>query len=252
MLRIALCAVLAGICAPAFADDAAQARAIIERSLKAAGNPAGDEAALISGGKGTVYVSNEAIPHTFTLTVAGNRRRSELSLDLNGNLIPYGRVFNGEKGWIKIGGQVNEMDKAFVREAKEELYTLRVMQLRPLLKDAGFTLSVIGEDKILNEEKTGDRVIVGVRVVAERRRDVRIWFDKQTGLPARMETTVVPEGGTAEVDQVTLYFEYKAFDGVKYPTKILVTQDGRKFLDREFTEYRRLDKVEESWFEKPE
>jgi hypothetical protein len=246
--RFTFAACLPALAAVAGADDAADARAIIEKSLKAAGGPAVEAAVVITRGKGSVFIGDQELPHTFTMTMTATRMRVELELQLNDATIPWVRVFNGQAGWTKIGGNLMEMDKTLAGEIREQIFLARVLQLRPLLTEPGLTLSVIGDDKV------GERAAVGVRIAREKARDIRLYFDKQTWMVLKAETTVIPEGGTAEVDQATLLSEYKDFDGVKHPTKLVTTRDGKKYLDREATEYRRLDKdkVEESWFARPE
>jgi hypothetical protein len=57
--------------------------------------------------------------------------------------------------------------------------------------------------------------------------------------------------GMKGVNTETFYGDYKEIDGVKQPTKVVVHQDGKKFLDTEVTEVKFFDKLEESLFMKP-
>jgi hypothetical protein len=45
--------------------------------------------------------------------------------------------------------------------------------------------------------------------------------------------------------------EYKDFEGVKRPAKMVIERDGNKFLDLEITEIKLLEKLDDNEFQKP-
>ena len=57
--------------------------------------------------------------------------------------------------------------------------------------------------------------------------------------------------GGEEYKQETRFGNYKDVDGVKRPHKIDVLRNGEKYVELEVTEYKILDKLDDSTFEKP-
>jgi hypothetical protein len=246
--RISFAAFVLAFSLPAFADDAADARAIVEKAFKAhGGQKAGAAATVAVKSKGTVFAGGMEIPYSgTTYATRPDKQRVELTMEIMGNSVLFVSVFNGNAGWVKVAQMLLEMSADQVKEAREQLYASRVGELWPLLSDAEYKLSVIGDDK------AGDRAVVGVRVAREKHRDIRLYFCKETWLVLRTDTSIVPDGGSEEVEQITLLSDYKDADGVKYPGKVVITRKGEKFLDGEITEFKRLEKPEDSWFQKPE
>ena len=66
-------------------------------------------------------------------------------------------------------------------------------------------------------------------------KDFRLLFDKESGLPVRLEAKVIDFRGE-EFTQQTTYSDYKEFDGVKKATKIESKRDGEKFIEQEIIE----------------
>jgi hypothetical protein len=230
---------------PALADDAA-ARSVIEKALKAHGGDLA-EGVIVVKSKGTVFAGGQEIAYSGTTFYSHPKQRVELTFEAGGMSMSLVSVFTGEQGWVKLGQMLVEMTKDQVAEAREQMYAGRVGQLRPLLKEAGFQLSVIGEDKV------GDRAVVGIRIARDKHRDVRLYFDKETWLTLKIETSIVPDGGSNEVEQITVLSDYKkTAEGVMYPGKIVMHRAGEKFLDGDVTEYKRLDKADDAWFTKPD
>ena len=92
---------------------------------------------------------------------------------------------------------------------------------------------------------------VGVKVTAKDHKDIELYFDKESVLPVKTvrssldaETT---KGATVEV----VYSVYKEFDGIKNPSKMVVLQDGKKLMELEITDAKKLDKVDPREFAKP-
>jgi hypothetical protein len=54
-----------------------------------------------------------------------------------------------------------------------------------------------------------------------------------------------------EVDQETVYTDYKNFDGVQRFKKMTIKRDSKDFVEMEVTEYKTHDKIPDSVFGKP-
>jgi len=230
------------LAAPAiYADDAADARKIIEKALKAEGRTEKDVAkATVSKGKGTFYGMGMELPYTGTWsTQFPDKSRMEIE---NAFII----IVNGNKGWISAMGSVMDMPEDQIKEHQESLFGDWVNELAPLLTDKSFTLATIGEGKV------DDKVTVGVKVSSKGHRDITLHFDKDSGLLAKVDQTVKDENaGGAEVKQESFLKEYNMMGKFKVATKLLVKRDGKTYVDHEVTDYKVSDKLPDSTFEKP-
>ncbi len=243
---VALGFVLAAV-APAQADDAADARAIIEKAVKAHG---GQEKldklpATTVKFKGTFHGMGEGIPVSGEISTQGNdKQRIDLEIEAGGQKIPIIIIVAGDKGWTKIGKDTMEMDKDAIAEAKEQAYAAWVTTLAPL-KDKKFTLATIGEVKI---EK---RPALGVKVTSKNHRDVDLYFDKETGMLVKTETRVKDDMTGQEVNEEAFPSDYKDVQGTKQAHKFSTKRNGKLFIEGEASEVKLYDKLDASTFEKP-
>src|SRR5581483_6217731 len=130
-------------------------------------------------------------------------------------------VLNGDKGWVKAQDQVQDLPKNIAPFVLDLLYALRSPTLLPQLKDKAFQLAPLGEIKV------DDKPAVGVRVTHKDRKELRLWFDKASGLPVKAEVSVTdPQGKSVSAE--TAYSDFKDFDGVKLPGKVVLKLDGRE------------------------
>jgi outer membrane lipoprotein-sorting protein len=231
------------------ADEPARLKAIIDKAIKASGGEA--KLARLKGetfkGKGKYYGMGEGIDYTGEWSVQPpGKMRVHIESTAGGQTFTFLRVLNGDKLWTKIGDEkAEEAGKDETAEAKEEAYAGWVATLLPL-REKGFMLSSLAEVKV------NGKPAVGVQVSHKGHRDVRLFFDKETGLLVKSETTVKdPRGGGQEQTQEAIYSDHKDVDGVKHPMKVVINRDGKKYVDLEVTEIERKDKIDDSVFAKP-
>jgi hypothetical protein len=232
---------------PARADDAADARKLVEKAIKAHGGQ--EKLAKFTGHtvkfKGNFHGMGQAIPMTGEVITQGNDKvRVDVEIEAGGMKFRVINVFDGEKGWNKVGDMLMEFDKDQVAEAKEQAYAGWVETLVPL-KDKQFTLATVGEIKVEN------RPALGVKVSSKGRRDIDLYFDKETGLLVKRETRVKDEGSGQEVTEETFPSEYKEVQGTKQAMKFTVKRDGKLFIEGEATEVQLSEKLDASVFAKP-
>jgi hypothetical protein len=232
---------------PAEADDAADARALVEKAVKAQGGQEKLEkfAAHTSKFKGTFHGMGQAIPMTGEISSQGaDRFKMEAEVEAGGMKFRFVSVLAGDKGWVRVGDATTEMDKDQLAEAEEQAYAGWVGTLAPL-KDKEFTLAAIGEAKV------NDKPALGVKVSRKGRRDVDLYFDKETGLLVKTETRVKDEGSGQEVTEENYPGEYKEVQGTKQPTKFTVKRDGKLWVEGEATEQQLAEKLDDGVFAKP-
>jgi hypothetical protein len=231
------------------ADDKADAKALIDKAIKAAG---GEEKlakfqAETFKGKGKFYGMGEGLDYTGEWAMQmPDKMRVQIEVAANGMKFNIVRVFNGEKAWGKFGDDVKEVDdKDELAEAREQAYAGWVATLTPL-KDKGFEFATLGEVKI------DGKAAVGVRVSKKDHRDVSLYFDKDKALLLKSEFVVKDDmTGGKEVQQEVLYGDYKEISGVQRPMKVVVNREGKKYVDLEIAEMEVKEKIDDSVFGKP-
>jgi hypothetical protein len=238
--------VLAGA-APVRADEQKDIRALLDKAVKASG---GEEklTKLIAGttkfkGKMQFMGQELDIGGEFCLQLP-DKLKVDISFEVMNMKIQVIQIFNGDKGWLSLNGTTMDLDKDMVAEGKDGLHAFRVQQLVPLLKDPKFKLKALGESKV------GDRTAIGIQVSYEGMRDVNIFFDKEKSLLLKVDGRAKNMEGQ-EVNQETLYENYKEVDGLPYPAKLIVKQDNKPFIEMEVTEFKPVEKLDDSVFAKP-
>lgn len=235
------------VSAPARADDAADARKIIEKAVQAQGGQ--DKLAKLPGivikFKGTFHGMGEGIPMSGTVSTQGpDKVRADIEVETGGQKIVIVNVLAGDKGWNKIINETKEMDKDEIAEGNEQAYAGWVATLAPLT-DKQFKLALLGESEIEKE------AAVGVKVSSKGHRDIDLYFSKKTGLLVKWETIVKEEGSDKEVTQESFASDYKDVQGTKQSHKFVVKRSGKLFLEGEASEIQLSEKLDASLFEKP-
>ena len=237
-----------GVGIPARADDAADAKALIEKAVKAHGGQENLDKYPCNtvAMKGKVHVMEMAIPFTGEVTTQrGDKLKLDLEIEAGGMKIRIVNVFAGDKGWKKMGDQTTDMDKDEIAEAKSQTYSAWVSSLAPLLKGKDFTFAPIGEMKV------NDKPALGVKVSSKGHRDVDLYFDKQTGMLVKTETRVKDDATGQEVTQEEFPSDYKDVQGLKQPMKNVIKRDGKVFVEAEVTDVTLAEKLDEGVFGKP-
>jgi hypothetical protein len=234
--------------APVRSDDAKEARAILDKAIKAHGGA--DNLKKYQGSvttfKGTFLGMGAELPMSGELSVSGSTRM-KLALDLTAGdqKIQVVIVADGDKGWSKVGDAVTAMDKDAIAEAGQNLHSGWVASLVPLIDAKGYTLAVTGEHAV------GEKKAVGVKVSAKGKRDVDLYFDKESGKLVKYDHQVKDEGSGQEVLEESVYSEYKEVQGVQQPVKVSVKRDGKPYLNFDVADVTLSEKLDAGVFVKP-
>jgi hypothetical protein len=217
---------------------------LLERAYKAQGGF--DKLAKLKAtqvkGKGTIYLPVGEV--AFTSEGAAqlpDKFKSTLQFEINGMKITQVQTLIGDKATILLNGNAQELDDNLRKEIKEQVYIEHVTSLVPL-RESSFTLTGLGESKVDGQPA------VGVKVTSKGHRDVSLYFDKNSALILKAAYQAFDPISGKEVAQEQFYRDYKEQDGTKHPTKSLVNQDGKKFMEIEVTDYKNLDKLDDSVF----
>jgi hypothetical protein len=241
MWLAAVVALLASAISGLGADDAASAVAIVEQAIKAQGGADGlDRARTLSRtGAGTMTLASDAVPFTEeTLLALPDRVR--LTVETKGQRVTL--VLNGDKAWKIFGGATLQMSKEGVDEVREEAYVLWLATLTPLLKDT-YTLSRLPDASV------DGRPVSVLKVSAKGHEDAKLYFDKSSGLLAKIERRGREAG--VLLTKSYIFSDYKDVDGVKLPVHESQLLDGKKFIERTSATYKLLRRADDAAFSKP-
>jgi hypothetical protein len=179
-----------------------------------------------------------------TAYMVPDKFREAMELKVGGQTVTILVLASGDKFTIEANGTaVAEDDK--VKDALKEVgHMLEVGRLVPL-KDKKYELNIIGEDKVEGKK------VVGVRVSMKNRKDMSLYFDKETHLITKLEYRTVDVSSGNEVSEERIITEYaKNKDGVPVPKAIIVKRDGKKLYEGEVTEHTMLEKIDDGEFKK--
>jgi hypothetical protein len=247
VVAVPVCLLLS-IAISARADD--DAKNVLEQAVKAHGGAENiskhKDQCVIQKGKMHVSVMGMEIDGTMEISASKDRFRQEFQFSLMGQDYTQSVVFDGKQIFVVFNGKV-----VFTTDKKEDLdlvnesmYAEKAAGLA-LLGDKSIEVSIIGDDMV------GDTPVVGVRVSKKGHKDVNLYFDKSTHLLKKTQFRSLDFQSHAEVDEERIMEEYADVGGEKQPKRVIVSKDGKKFGEIEFTEFNYVDKLDDSLFTKP-
>lgn len=230
--------------AGARADDV---QAILDKAIKAHGgaDKLGKQRTIQTKSKGTIELGGGIAFTDETIIQPPGQVKTATTLDVNGQSVTVSVVFDKDKGWVKTGDKVMDMDEKLLAEMKEVGYLAQIGRVFFLKDGKDAEVSLVGDDKV------DGRDVVGLRVVSKGHKDINLYFDKQTGLLAKITRQALDAQSGQEVSEERIIQEYQDVDGLKAAKKVLINRDGKKFLEAEVTDVQFLDKVDDSTFAKP-
>jgi hypothetical protein len=222
---------------------------IIAKAIKAHG---GEEAltkypAAVAKNKGTLDLPGVGKVE-FTQDVSymlPDKFREEVSLSVNGMNFSVLTLVSGDTISMELNGNKMDPPEATKTALKDVGHLLKVGRLVTLVKDQGYEFSAVGE--VMVEGKPA----LGVRVSAKDRKDINLYFDKETGLLAKMEhrTTNAATGDEVNEERIVVGYQ-KTKQDLPIPKKVIVKHDGKTFLEAEVQEAEFLEKIDDGQFKK--
>ena len=230
------------------ADD--EVKAIIQKAIKAHG---GEKAMAKykgtrskSAGKLDISGAGEVEFTQEVVVMQPDKFKETMELDIAGTKVKVMTIANGDKFSIEAGGKDVPLTDAIETALKEAQHSIKTSRLASLLKDKAIELSPLGEVKVERE------AAVGVRVSTKGQKDLSLYFDKKTGLLAKVERRTVDASSGKEYTEERIIVEYSKPNklGIPTPKKVVVKKDGKKFMEAEVSEMTQLEKIDDSEFEK--
>lgn len=227
------------------ASAADETQAIIDKAIKAHGGveKLAKDRATQSKSKGTIELAG-GISYTQETSLQSGKFKDVMQLSVAGTDVTVTTVFDGKKAWVNANGMTRELEGKLLDEVKEAAYTTKLGRM-VFLKDKAVELSPLGEVKV------NDRPAVGVKVVTKGHRDLNMYFDKESGLLAKVERQALDAMTQKEVAEERIVLEYQEVDGMKVAKNVLINRDGKKFMEAEVLEVKFPDKLDDSEFAKP-
>ena len=173
-----------------------------------------------------------------------NQYRSLQTYEINGAKTSQLSVNDGSNGWIQQNGQTQAMTKDDITERLEQEYAENFDRLQ-FLKDKALEVESVDDIKI------DGKSAVGVRIRSKGHRDVRLYFDDDTGLLAKREHRVFDPGSGKEVVQEVFFTDYQDHHGTKYPGKLVAHRNGKIMAEIKVVEVEFFDKLDAKVFAKP-
>jgi hypothetical protein len=249
MRKIHLTFVLCGLLlspSVAFAQD--EARAIVEKAIQAQGGPAkvAKLRTMRIRVEGTTSGGPSELREGFIMEETWQmptRYKTEVTYQVMGEKRTQLFVIDGDKGWLQADGLLLDMPKGFLTERKEQQYA-KDLDCLGFLNEKGMELSLLDEIKV--ERKPA----VGILVKSKGHRDVKLYFDKQSGLLVRRVHPVHDEMTDKEVEQAVTFRDYQEKDGLKHYHRVLDSYK-RAFTNARVTELEFFEKLDPKVFAKP-
>ncbi len=154
------------------------------------------------------------------------------------------QVIIGNKGWIELNGEVQDLPREAVSEMKEQKYAEDLDRLG-FINEAGFQLSVTHPIKVNGEPA------VGVGIKSKGHRHVTLYFDTDSGLLVKREQTLLDPSLGKEVLQEVIFIDYQEQDGLKHYRQILALRDGKKMVQAKVTKLLFFERLDDKVFAKP-
>lgn len=225
------------------ADDAADAKAIIDKAITAFGGAdvVKKQTNAVWSETGTYYGMGEGIPYQGKYSMS---LPSKFRMEIVGAFV---MVIDGDKAWMKGLDGLNEIKGDELKEQKQLLHSGYVTSFVPFAKgEEGYKFSLAGDADINGE------ACVGVNCLRDGFRSVRMDFSKKTNLLMRATYLVkAPEQGNKEVTEEVNYSNWKKEDGFMSPRKLLIIRDGKKFVESEPSKVEYPESIDASVFAKP-
>jgi hypothetical protein len=183
-------------------------RALIERAVRAQGLPSADDRPKASWVKfkGRLCGVDGARFTAEAFQQAPRRFKMVLDLELPGSRVSEIEVRNGAKAWVHVNDQTQELDARRLASLDRSDYIDRVTGLVALLKDSQFTLTALPPSQVAG------RATVGVKVSSRGRPDIRLYFERDSGLLVKSAYRDREADDDHETNEETLYSDYREVD----------------------------------------
>ena len=235
--------------APHAARAQGDAKDLVEKAIRAHGGEASvgklKSARIKVEGQGELAPGQPPVPIVLEdVWQMPDRYKTTSHLTVQGQKVTQTLCINGAEGWVEANGQVQPLPPEGLKEMKEQKWAEDFDRLLPL-RDKSLKLTRIADSNV------EDHPAAGIRVEAQGHREVRLYFDKKSGLLVKREQDVMGETGKP-VAQSVVFSGFEDKGGVKHWTKITAYRDGQRLINATLRQLEIDRKNDETEFAKPD
>jgi hypothetical protein len=195
--------------------------------------------------KGTLQIMGLKLDFTQEIAVqAPSKFKEVMDLTVMGKNVTVTTVYNGKEGWILADGKEVKVTKEILAELQEAAYMMGLMQ-GAFQKDKNVKFSLVGDVQVKG------KAAVGITVSREGKKDISLFFDKTTGLLAKVEMRKLDLMTGQEVTEERFILEYQDMADRKVAKKVEILRDGKQLLELEVTDVQILEKIDDGEFVQP-
>lgn len=203
---------------PAHAGD--DPRVVVERAVQALGGCDALRQARAMLSKLTGVLHEDELPNApFTAEISTqypDRFRLTLTVSMNaGQKLVLVQILDRDRAYLRDEDSDREPEPEELADMQLSAYVDNVATLLPLLEDKAYKLASAGEIAVQ------DKPALGVRVSAEGRPDVLLYFDKATSLLVKTEYRRPGHGKKAEAHKEEFLSDYREVDLVSADVQAL-------------------------------
>ncbi len=194
--------------------------------------------------KGTISLMGVDLDFTSdTVSMYPSKQKIVIKMDFMGQSITVVQMIVGDKVSQTVNGTAQEIPDAQKAELKQSMEMQHAMNLTPLLQDKEFKLKSIPAIKVNGKEAAG------VAVTGTNLKEIKMYFDRASHLLVKLERMGAdPTGGGGEVKQEMFLSDYQDVSGLKKPTKVSMTNDGKKFMESTVIRQQVMEKIDDKEF----
>lgn len=194
--------------------------------------------------KGTMMLQDKPVPFVAeTSVVLPDRLRTVVRMNPGPQEIVMTQLVSGNKLGIYINGQPQVVTESLAATLRETLLMNQAIRLVSLLRDKSMEPAASGTGTV------NGRLARIVRVAPPGKREIKLWFDNETGLLVKTEHPVGLE--TKPMLQEEYYGDFREMGAFRRPAKMVTHRAGNKIMEAELVEVRYLDSIPESEFLAP-
>jgi hypothetical protein len=224
------------------ADD--EATAAVDRAIQAVGGA--KKLAALKGGTWKTSGTARGKPSRaeFHGELPG-KFRIDSTRQVDGKPVRFSRIINGDKGWVVEGDTTRPMTAAEMAGVRSSFYHKQLATTLLPLKDKACKLATVGPAEV------NGKPALAVKASRPGFPDVTIYFDQESGLPAKTEMSDTNRAAGQGRKVELVFSDYKEFDGLKMAGRTKTYHDGKLFLDTELTEFHRAESLPTGLFTAP-
>lgn len=224
-----------------------ESRAIVEKAIKAHG---GEEKLaklkkIRAKATGTINLGADVPFALATVWQSPDHLKNTVKLESSKQPATLVETIAGGDSWSSRDGKAGPLTSIKLDELRTQAHVRRLLLLTPLLHGKTHELSELSERRI------DDRPAVGVRVRSPGEREVKLYFDKETGRLVKLERRFHDEAAKKEVLREEFFRDYKDIDGVPTARKQVWHHDGKKVLEMTFAEVHYPNRIAPAEFADP-